>query len=532
MFHLFSRQAVAAADRVAVTDGNQSLTYAALARRVGVLVAAIRETCPTGPVRIGLHLGRTVDLVAAVLAVTAAGHAYVPLDPAYPLPRLRFVAEDSGVSLVVSDRDLPEGLTSAPTVRVDRLDLSATPAPWEPAPADDEAPAYVIHTSGSTGRPKGVEVRRRSVAAMVEAVRARHDFRGDDVWTLFHSYSFDFSVWEMWGALATGATLVVVPSEVAVSPRATVELLVREGVTVMSVVPSVFRYLTAAVRRAPGPPALRRVIFGGESIDVDSIRAWRKAVPGPCEFVNTYGITETTVFVTTRVLTDAELDAGGPAGEFATDLGVPLDGWELRVLDERGTDVARGGTGEIWVAGDGVAKGYVNMPDTTAERFRELPLPGGPARLFYRSGDLATRTASDTYCYAGRADDQVKINGFRIELGEVEAHLRRLPDVADAAVVKGRNRIGDPVLTAYYTSEAELSADDLGRRARTSLPAHMVPTRFVRLPRLPLNPSGKTDRRALAERDTADATTAPDATAAPGAPGATTEPGPHLAARP
>ncbi|MFE9558720.1 amino acid adenylation domain-containing protein [Streptomyces sp. NPDC006703] len=503
LYRLFADQVARAGEHEAVRDQDRSLTYSELSARVRVLAEAVRERCPGTGSRIGLHLGRTVDLVAAVLAVTAAGHVYVPLDPAYPAERLRFMAEDSGLSLVVSDRDLPADLHALPTVRVDAPASLPEPAhPWAPADVASDAIAYVIYTSGSTGRPKGVEVRGSSVVAMVNSVRARYTFSAEDVWTLFHSYCFDFSVWEMWGALATGATLVLVPAETALSPRATVELLAREHVTVMSVVPSVFRFLTAAVRRMPeAAVVLRRVIFGGEAVDIADIRSWREALEPRCEFVNTYGITETTVFVSTRTLLDEELDREEPGagGDFAKDLGRPLDGWEVQVLDEELNPVGRGATGEIWVAGDGVAVGYLGRPELTEERFRTLAVPGRPARRYYRSGDLATRTADDVYCYAGRADDQVKINGFRIELGEIEAVLRGVDGVEDAAVVCARSRAGGPVLTAFFSSKGDLPGEELADRARAVLPRHMQPSRFVRLAELPRNPSGKTDRKALSE---------------------------------
>jgi amino acid adenylation domain-containing protein len=500
LYGLFSRHVATAGARDAVRDESGSLTYAELSRRVAVLAAAVREHCPVPGTRIGLHLGRGTDLVAAVLAVTAAGHTYVPLDPDYPAERLRFMAADSALRVVLTDRELPDGLSGAVALRLDLLDPSRE-APEEPgADTDPQAPAYVIYTSGSTGQPKGVEVRRRNVAAMVEAVCARHEFTGRDVWTLFHSYCFDFSVWEMWGALATGATLVVVSAQTARSPRASAQLLVREGVTVMNIVPSVFRYLTAAVRQlTERPVTVRRIVFGGEAVDVADIRSWREAVGPACEFVNTYGITETTVFVSTRTLSAAELESAAPGREFATDLGRPLDGWEIQVLDERLEPVAPGGTGEIWVAGDGVAAGYLNRPDLTRDRFRHLALQDRPARLYYRSGDLARRTPDGVFCYAGRADSQVKINGFRIELGEVEAVLREVPGVVDLAVVSERSRIGGQMLTAYYTTDTGLTDRQLADRARVLLPAHMVPGRFVPLPKLPRNPSGKTDRRALAD---------------------------------
>jgi amino acid adenylation domain-containing protein len=499
LYQLFSHQAAKVAARDAVRDQRGSLTYAALASRADVLAAAIRARCPESGIRIGLHLGRTTDLVVAVLAVIATGHTYVPLDPAYPRERLEFMAHDSGLSVIISDRELPEGIGVASVLRLDRVDWSRDVPAAPRIAADPERAAYVIYTSGSTGRPKGVAVRRRSVLAMVNAVCSRHRFDETDVWTLFHSHCFDFSVWEMWGALATGATLVVVPAEAAASPRASAELLVRERVTVMSIVPSVFRYLTAAARQlADRPVTVRRIIFGGESIDVADVRSWQEAVRADCEFINTYGITETTVFVTTRRLLPAELHSTGDEREFATDLGEPLHGWELQVLDEHGAPVEPGVTGEIWVSGDGVAAGYLNRPYLTAERFRELALPGRPPRVYYRSGDLATRTTNNVYCYSGRADDQVKINGFRIELGEVEATLRKIPGIRDLAVVSTRSRIGGQMLAAFYVADVA-SPPALPDLARRVLPTHMVPGRFVRLAELPRNASGKTDRRALAE---------------------------------
>ncbi|QCX80845.1 Dimodular nonribosomal peptide synthase [Streptomyces sp. YIM 121038] len=504
LYALFIRQARLNAERTAVRDEHGSLTYGQLLRRSTALAAALRHHCPAPGQRIGLHLRRTADVLTGVLAVTAAGHTYVPLDPAYPAQRLGFVAEDSALSLIISDQDLPEALAGVPELRLDRT--AAPPSAGdaaEPAadvPADPGAIAYVIYTSGTTGRPKGVEVPCANVAAMVTSFCARHTVTPDDVWTLFHSYSFDFSVWEMWGALATGGCLVVVPAHVASSPRATVDLLVREQATVVSIVPSVFRHLvTAAGKEEPRPEGVRRIIFGGESVDAGDIRRWRQTVSRDCEFVNTYGITETTVFVSSRVLTPEEVDAPASTG-FDRDLGRPLDGWEIAVLDEQARPVRPGETGEIWVAGAGVAAGYLGLPELTAERFRTLTLPPGGPRRHYRSGDLATRTADDVFCFAGRADDQVKINGFRIELGEIETALRRLRDVRDAAVVCGSSRVGGQMLTAYYVADEDVTAASLTGHLAGALPRHMVPSRFVRLAELPLNPSGKTDRRALAER--------------------------------
>ncbi|MFD2420327.1 amino acid adenylation domain-containing protein [Amycolatopsis pigmentata] len=479
-------------DRVAVRDRDRSLTYRQLADRATSLAARLRADHPTPGARVGLYLNRTVDLVTAVVATTVAGHAYVPLDPAYPEARLRFTVDDSGIAAVITDQDTTALGTALKTIRLDEEGFADEPPP---APDDlpDDVAAYVIYTSGSTGRPKGVEVRQRNVVALVTALTEMFDHTADDVWTLFHSYCFDFSVWEIWGALITGGTLVVVPAEVAISPEAILSLLTTHRVTVLNVVPSVFRHLAAALRRVPAPPGdVRRVIFGGEAIDLGDIRAWRAATGSGCEFVNGYGVTEATVFATMRTLSAFELDAPGDDHEFARELGTPLRGWDVRVRSEDGTDVPVGATGEIWVGGAGVATGYVNRPELTADRFLG---DGG----FYRTGDLAIRRPGDVFHYAGRADDQVKLNGYRIELGEIESVLRRLPGIRDIVVVRGVSRIGVAQLVAYYVVDPAQPDPDLAGYARAQLPRYMVPARFVRQSELPLTPSGKTDRRALAE---------------------------------
>ncbi|WP_189928852.1 amino acid adenylation domain-containing protein [Streptomyces sulfonofaciens] len=508
LYGLFAAQAARTPAHEAVRDGCTSLGYGELRSRVDALADAIRRSDPGAGSRIGLYVGRGVDMVAAVLAVAAAGHTYVPMDPAYPEDRVRFMAEDSGIRLVLSDAEPPDGLFRVPVLRLDRLDTAPGPRPAAVHPATSGTSAYVIYTSGSTGRPKGVEVSQRNAVALVRGVCARYDFRTDDVWTLFHSYCFDFSVWEMWGALATGATLVVVPERTALSPRATAELLVRERVTVLNVVPSVFRYLVGAVTTMrDSSPALRRVLFGGEPVEPADINLWRRRFGDSCQFVNLYGITETTVFVCARTLDPGELEAEDQ--EAVRALGAPLPGWSYHVLDEHGEPVARGGTGEIWVTGDGVAVGYLGRPALTAERFRALPLPGGTGERSYRSGDLATRTQNDVFCFSGRSDDQVKINGFRIELGEVEGTLRRLPAIADAAVVRSRSRVGGHLLTAYVVCDDGVPDEEIVRQAGAALPRHMMPGRFVRLPELPRNAAGKTDRRALTEADRGSGATTP-----------------------
>jgi acyl-coenzyme A synthetase/AMP-(fatty) acid ligase len=328
------------------------------------------------------------------------------------------------------------------------------------------------------------------------------------VWTLFHSYAFDFSVWEMWGALLYGGRLVVVPYEVSRTPEEFDRLLRDEGVTVLNQTPSAFRQLlrveeARAGEEGGGWPALRTVIFGGEALDVGGLAGWfaRHGDARP-EMVNMYGITETTVHVTYRRLTAADAEA---AGGGASPVGTGLGDLEVYLLDERMGPAAAGVGGELYVGGGGVARGYLNRPALTAERFVPHPFSAEPGARLYRTGDRARYRGQGELEFLGRADQQLKLRGYRIEAGEIEAALARHPLVAEAAVVP-RGEGDSARLVAFYTLKGgDLAAGELREHARLLLPDYMVPAQFLRLERLPLTPSGKVDRRTLeqsAERET------------------------------
>ncbi|MFD5141914.1 amino acid adenylation domain-containing protein [Streptomyces sp. NPDC058401] len=483
---------------VAVLDGPEQLTYAELDVRSDRLAGSLTaHGVRTGDL-VGVLVDRSSASVVAILAVLKAGAAYVPLDPAYPLERLRYIVRDAGIELVTGPAAREVDLGPGVTV----LDPGAGPAVPPPGPAGPDLPlaadatAYVIYTSGSTGHPKGCLVTHRNVLALLRAAVPLFDFGPHDRWSLFHSLSFDFSVWEMWGAFATGGTVVVVPAEAARSPEKLIALLVSQGVTVLNQVPSVFRYTAIAHGEADYPPLrLRHLVFGGESVELSVLRDFLGKLPGPRpSVVNMYGITETTVHVTYKQLDDEVL-----TGEVRSPIGRPLPHLSVKVLDEDRRPVPPGTIGEMWVSGDGVSSGYLNRPELTRERFVVMESPSGQVP-HYRTGDLARVLPDGELEYAGRADQQLKLRGFRIEPGEVEAVLRGSGLLSDVAVTVATTRAGSSFLLACVVpapGSGDTIQADLRGHASAGLPSHMVPDRYRLMDALPLTPSGKTDRQAL-----------------------------------
>ncbi|HYR10943.1 MAG TPA: amino acid adenylation domain-containing protein, partial [Longimicrobium sp.] len=491
--HLFEAQAERTPEAIALSFDDQSLTYGELNARANRLAHHLARRGVGPEVRVGLCLERGVEMVVAILGVLKAGGAYVPLDPAYPAERIAFTLQDAGVPILLTQDALRGILPAQEGIDVISLDgarpqIAAESAENPESGATPDTLAYVIYTSGSTGTPKGALIEHRNVARLFSATDAWFGFGAEDVWTLFHSYAFDFSVWEMWGALLYGGRLVVVPLDVSRDPETFHALLQREGVTVLNQTPSAFRQLIRADAERGGELALRLVVFGGEALEPASLREWvnRRGAERP-KLVNMYGITETTVHVTYRPLSadDVLAGAGSPIGRRIPDL-------KLYVLDGARRPVLVGVPGELYVGGAGVARGYLNRPELTAERFIDNPF--GTGRL-YRTGDRVRWLADGTLEYGGRLDGQVKIRGFRIEPGEVEAALLAADSVRECAVVVREDEPGDRRLVAYVVGRTD--ADALWAQLRGTLPEHMVPSAFVPLDRLPLTPNGKLDRAAL-----------------------------------
>ncbi|MES1243277.1 MAG: amino acid adenylation domain-containing protein, partial [Acidobacteriota bacterium] len=484
---LFADQVERAPERAAVTHEGRSWTYRELDARANRIARALidRGVRPGG--RVALCLERSLDLPAAILGVLKTGAAYVPIDPVHPEERRRYVLADSGASGLVTDA-ATAGLWNEIGVWKLSLDSLTGDADDPRLDLSPDLPAYVIYTSGSTGQPKGVLVTHRNVARLLASSALRFDFGPQDVWTLFHSYAFDFSVWEMWGALLHGGRLVVVPYWTSRSPRDFDALLREEGVTVLNQTPSAF---LAWMAEESGGSALRWVIFGGEALEPATLAPWFERGRS-ARLVNMYGITETTVHVTFQAL-----GAGRDTG-----IGLPLPGWSAHVLNRSLEPLPVGVPGEICVGGDGVAVGYLGQAERTAERFVPDPFATEPGARLYRSGDLARRRPDGVLEYLGRIDRQVKIRGFRIELGEIEAALARHPAIREAVVEVRRDRAGEPLLVAWIVlaaGEAMPELAELRSFLAPFLPEYMLPGALVVLSGLPLTANGKVDRRALPE---------------------------------
>nr|AQM37583.1 nonribosomal peptide synthetase [Myxococcus virescens] len=458
----FEAQAARSPEAVALSFGETQLSYAELNARANVLAHALREHGVGPESLVGICVDRSAELVVSILGVLKAGGAYVPLDPASPKDRLALILEDAEVTALVTESartgELPTQKVA--TVFVDTLDWKdgrRSPNP-EPGVTPDNA-AYVIYTSGSTGRPKGVIVTHANATRLFTTSEPLYGFGPDDVWTLFHSAAFDFSVWELWGPLLYGGRLVVVPHWMTRAPEAFGELIAREGVTVLNQTPSAFRALTRApsIADGKGGRSLKWIIFGGEALDAATVRPWfEKYGDEPTHLINMYGITETTVHVTYYRVTQADLTSA------ASPIGRPLPDLELYLLDEHGQPVPTGVPGEMFVGGAGVARGYLKRPELTAQRFIEHP--AAPGKRLYRSGDLAIRLPDGGFTYLGRIDDQVKIRGFRIELGEIQSVLAAHPAVADAYVTTHERSADDRRIAAYVVpkenaAETLLSSD-------------------------------------------------------------------------
>lgn len=499
MTEIFAAAAAKSSEAVAVEADGRAYSYTRLAGWSDAVCSTLRSRGVGRGDRVALRMHPGAGAIAAMLGILKSGAAYVPLDVRNPPSRNEFIITDSRVAAFVGD---PEGCNPHAVPVVDQDDVSGM-HDRKPEPSDTgskllpQDTAYIIYTSGTTGRPKGVPVRHGSVAALLSATSGLFSLSSRDRWLLFHSIAFDFSVWEVWGALSTGARLVVLPHWTARSPESSLRVIAEREITVLSQTPTAFGALAAAaIREGIDLPKLRYIVFGGEKLTPTVVRPWsrRFGLRQP-RLVNMYGITETTVHATGHELTEDDLE-----GEDSC-IGRLLPGFTARVVAEDGQDVADGERGELWLAGPQVADGYIDRPELTAERFPTAPASDGSFGLrYYRSGDVVSRRSGGDLVYHGRADLQVKLRGHRIELSDVETAVRSHDSVVDAVTWVREFKSGDERLVCAYTTAGEATSPDaraLRRHVKALLPSYMQPSSYQLLPVLPRTVNGKVDRAAV-----------------------------------
>ena len=500
---LFEAQVERTPERVAVVFEGEELTYRELNRRANQLGHYLRRFGVGPEVLVGIFVDRSLEMVVGILGILKAGGAYVPLDLAYPEERLRFMVKDAQLAVIVTQERLMARLP-ADSAKIVCIDASPTSATEDVAadenPVCDAKPenlAYVIYTSGSTGRPKGVLITHGNVTRLFAATQPWYGFGPEDVWTLFHSHAFDFSVWEIWGALLYGGRLVVVSYEISRSPKEFYKLLSNHHVTVLNQTPSAF-YQLIQVEESGAPEerlALRLVIFGGEALELQYLKPWFKRHGDKTpKLVNMYGITETTVHVTYRPITYRDVESGQ-----GSVIGEPIPDLQLYVLDRSLQPVPIWVAGELYVGGAGLARGYLNRPELTMQCFIPDPFSKAPGARLYKTGDVARFLPNRDLEYLGRADQQVQIRGFRVELGEIESVLAEHEAISRAVVVVREDHPGGQRLVGYFvvTPDHEVNIPELRKHLRARLPEYMIPQYFVKLEAVPLTPNGKVDRRAL-----------------------------------
>ncbi|MGF1874567.1 amino acid adenylation domain-containing protein [Photobacterium frigidiphilum] len=489
----FEQMAVKQPDSVALIHEGVTISYQSLNRRANRLARTLIQTGVKPDQLVGLHVSRSFDMVVGILGILKAGGAYVPLDPNYPEQRRQFIEQDAQLSWIVTDSEIA---TQAQVISIIQ---------HEDHPEDDLNPdivsldssnlAYVIYTSGSTGNPKGVMVEHRNVVRLFTAANQDFSFSKQDVWTLFHSYAFDFSVWELWGALAYGGQLVIVSYEQSRSPDLFFDLICQQGVTVLNQTPSAFYNLSKVAVNRGRKTTLRYVVFGGEALDFSALADWFTCYGDTQpQLVNMYGITETTVHVTYQAISQA--DSEQPCSV----IGRPLPDLFAYVCDAHLNILPVGVPGELIVGGEGVTRGYLHRRELTESRFIDDPhQPGGGT--VYCSGDLVRQLADGNLEYLGRIDQQVKIRGFRIELGEIESCLRQYPQVSQAAVIVVSSENGHKRLVAFVEAVSERNSEFdpelLGQYLSEHMPEYMVPSAIHQVEAIQLTSNGKVNRQAL-----------------------------------
>ncbi|MCG7560202.1 non-ribosomal peptide synthetase [Pseudoalteromonas sp. McH1-42] len=492
--------------RIAVVDELERLSYQALNNRANRLARVLVKCGITPQAMLPVSVTRSVNMVVTLLAILKAGAAYVPIDPDYPRDRIEYIIGDVGSRWLICDNYTQARFDTCAEqlINIDDEALYDGVAISDNLALDIEPHhlAYMIYTSGTTGRPKGVQIEHRHVVRLLHVEPALFDFDEHDVWTLFHSFCFDFSVWEMYGALLFGAKLVVVSKAVSQDTQAFAQCLLNEKVTILNQTPGAFYVLQSAMCALPEADQarcqVRYVIFGGEALQPGKLRPWANRFD-ICQLINMYGITETTVHVTFKRLTQADLALG------VSNIGHAIPTTSCYVLDKHQQLLPMGAVGELYVGGEGVCRGYWQRETLNTERFIADPFAASSDKKLYKTGDLVRFLPDGELTYISRADDQVKVRGYRIELGEIENQLRQHPQLQAVSVLLNRNDQQGARISAFVVPcpgvELAEPLTQLQAYLRSSLPDFMLPTNVVVVDTLPLTSNGKIDKKALLALD-------------------------------
>lgn len=490
---IFEEKVAATPNAIALTLDGKQMTYQVLNEKANQLAGYLKEKGVGPESMVGMCINRSFEMIVGIFGILKAGSAYVPIDPEYPTERINFILNDIDSKIVLVSTK------SSQTVKLEdhiqQVNLDDADTLFSNYPTTNlvlDLPlsnlAYVIYTSGTTGVPKGVMIEHENVVRLFFTDQPLYDFNEKDVWCVFHSYSFDFSVWEIFGALLYGGRLVIVPELVAKDTKAFAQLLYDEKVTVLNQTPSAFNALQEEVTDKNQPLDVRYVIFGGEALTPGVLKPWANQYPN-CSLINMYGITETTVHVTFKKIGAREISLN------VSDIGKPIPTMSCYILDENFDLVPMGVAGELFVSGAGVARGYLNRPELSKERFMTNPF--NPEERLYKTGDVAKRLVSGDIEYLGRNDKQIKIRGFRIELGEVEAALNVCPYANHAAVIVNEDQYYTKELVGYVVLKEGYTLDNFKEYLSESLPQYMIPTIFITLDEMPLTSNGKVNKKAL-----------------------------------
>ncbi len=488
---LFEEQVEKTPNNIAVSFENNNITYKELNERANAVAIKLRGKDIKPDNIVAIMMERSLEMIIGLMGILKAGAAYLPIDPSYPEDRINYMIKDSGTKVLITEKSInTEIIFDGEIIYLEDLIL-VTEENIESINGSNNL-AYVIYTSGTTGNPKGVLIEHRNVVRLMFNDKMLFDFTQKDVWTMFHSYCFDFSVWEMFGALLYGGKLVVVPKDIAIDTEKYLNLLIDEKVTVLNQIPTPFyNLMNKALTNNVEVEALslKYIIFGGEELKPLLLKEWYKKYPH-IKLINMYGITETTVHVTYKEITKEEIEQNISA------IGKAIPTLTVYIMDKNQKLQPIGIPGEICVGGDGVGRGYLNRDELTTERFIKNPYNSN--EIIYKSGDLAKINPMGEMEYLGRIDHQVKIRGFRIELAEIESNILKLDGIRQTVVIVKKDA-NEKYLCAYFIAEKEYTVDELREKLIKSLPDYMIPSKFVKLDKMPINANGKVDRKALPE---------------------------------